>query len=176
MVVLASNPCPCGNNITTTGHLCTCRPSEIRDYNRRVRGPIVDRIDITRMLQPPVPGDGGPLARPDTSERIRARVVEARQRQLRRFHGEDWRLNGQVPSAALRERWPLTPPAEEALTSALVNGSLTRRGSVRVHRLAWTVADLAGVDRPGSAELATALALRSGDPLRHDIVTEVRAG
>ncbi|GAB7004380.1 YifB family Mg chelatase-like AAA ATPase [Nocardioides sp. AN3] len=176
LVVLASNPCPCGNNVTTTGHLCTCRPSEVREYNRRVRGPIVDRIDITRPLQPPVSGDGGPLERRDSSETIRSRVADARARQLERFRGEGWRLNGQAPSAALRERWPLTAQAEETLTSALVNGSLTRRGAVRVHRLAWTVADLTGVERPGRAELMSALALRCGDPLRDDVVSGVRAG
>ena len=175
MVVLASNPCPCGNNVTTTGHLCTCRPSEIRAYNRRVRGPIVDRIDITRALQPPAPGDGDALERRDTSEIVRGRVAEARMRQAARFGGEEWRLNGQAPSAALRDRWPLTAQAEETLVGAVVSGTMTRRGSVRVHRLAWTVADLAGVDRPGTDEVLTALALRSGDPLRHDVVEAVAA-
>ena len=176
MVVLASNPCPCGNNVAATGHLCTCRPSEIRAYNRRVRGPIVDRIDITRALQPPTPGDGDALERRESSDTVRARVLAARERQLDRFRGAGWRLNGQAPGSALRERWRLTPAADEALVSAVVNGSLTRRGAVRVHRLAWTVADLAGVDRPGVGEVMSALALRSGDPLRHDVIEAVRAG
>jgi len=57
----------------------------------------------------------------------------------------------------------------------VVSGRLTRRGSVRVHRLAWTVADLGRVDRPGTDEVMTALALRSGDPLRHDVLEAVTA-
>lgn len=176
MVVLASNPCPCGNSVATTGHLCICRPSEVRAYSRRVRGPIVDRIDMVRTLQPPAPGDGDSLEPLETTETIRQRVAAARERQTARFRGEAWRLNGQAPGASLRERWPLTPQAADALVSAVVTGRLTRRGAVRVHRLAWTLADLAGGDRPGVTEVMTALALRSGDPLRQDIVEAVRAG
>ena len=54
----------------------------------------------------------------------------------------------------------------------MFGGRLTQRGAVRVHRLAWTVADLAGVDRPGSAEVAVALRLRKGESL--DVATALR--
>ena len=56
-------------------------------------------------------------------------------------------------------------PARGCSTTELYGGRLTRRGATRVHRLAWTVADLRGVDRPGVAEVDVALRLRTGDPL-----------
>ena len=59
-----------------------------------------------------------------------------------RYAGAGWRLNGQVPGAALRERWPL-PAAQQYVDNQLFGGRLSQRGGVRVHRLAWTVADLA---------------------------------
>jgi magnesium chelatase family protein len=65
----------------------------------------------------------------------------------------------------LRDRWPLTPSAQRLVDNQMFGGRLSQRGGVRVHRLAWTVADLAGVEQPGEAEAEVALRLRSGDPL-----------
>jgi magnesium chelatase family protein len=70
-----------------------------------------------------------------------------------------------VPGPALTARWPLADAAAGLVDDQLWKGRLTRRGVTRVHRLAWTVADLAGVDRPGLAEADVALRLRQGDPL-----------
>ena len=69
------------------------------------------------------------------------------------------------PGPMLRERWPLADQAMMRLDTEVHAGRLTRRGAVRVHRVAWSVADLAGVDRPGAAELDVALRLRSATPL-----------
>ena len=76
-----------------------------------------------------------------------------------------WRLNVHVPGPVLREQWPLTDAAASRLDDEVYAGRLTRRGAVRVHRVAWTVADLRGVDRPGVDELDVALRLRSATPL-----------
>ena len=77
---------------------------------------------------------------------------------------------------ALREHWPLTESADRHLTERVYSGELTRRGATRVHRLAWTVADLTGADRPGDGELDVALRLRTGLPLALDTVTGARHG
>ena len=176
LVVLAANPCPCGNyGVVGQGHQCRCREVERRDYDRRVRGPIVDRIDITRRLAPASGLVGDPLAAPEPSIAVRSRVTQARARQAERYAGERWRLNGQAPGATLRERWPLAPAAQALVDAQLMAGRLTRRGLVRVHRLAWTVADLAGVDRPGEPETDTALRLRNGDAI-HLMTLQRRAG
>ena len=65
----------------------------------------------------------------------------------------------------MRERWPLTDAAARMLEDWVTYGRLTRRGATRVHRVAWSVADLRAVGRPGPDELDVALRLRNGDPL-----------
>jgi len=167
IVVLAANPCPCGD-YHATARLDRCKCSEVqrRDYRRKVTGPITDRIDITRHLAAPSPTAGrDPLAERESSAQVRARVTAARERQAERYAGEAWRLNGHAPGPALAARWPLTAAAAELVDDQLWKGRLTRRGVTRVHRLAWTVADLRHVDRPGVDELDTALRLRTGDSL-----------
>jgi len=96
---------------------------------------------------------------------VRRRVEVARARQAERYAAESWRLNGHAPGPVLRERWPLTRSGQQAVDDQLYDGRLSRRGATRVHRLAWTVADLRGLDRPGLDEVDTALRLRTGDPL-----------
>ena len=167
MFVIACNPCPCGDyHPNNRDNLCTCTEVRRREYRKRISGPIADRIDITRHIEPVRPHElNDPLASPEPSDIIRGRVVAARSRQADRYAGTPWRLNGDVAGPALRERWPLTEAADRMLTERVYAGALTRRGATRVHRLAWTVADLNDVTRPGSRELDVALRLRTGEPL-----------
>lgn len=167
MVVLASNPCPCGEfHPTAGGNQCTCTEVARREYRRRVTGPIADRIDVLRHVTGPGRGDGGALASHESSAAIRERVTEARQRQVERYRGMGWRLNGQVPGHVLRARWPLPRALELRLDEQVHAGRLSRRGATRVHRLAWTVADLRGIEGPDDVALDTALCLRTGEPLQ----------
>lgn len=166
MVLLASNPCPCGNfHAQAAQDVCRCTSRERAIYQSRVRGPIFDRIDIVRELEPVKPHDRYLVDKPESSATVRARVAEARDRQAARFAGTGWRLNSQVSGAALRERWPLPDRAERELDTAIYQGTLTRRGAVRVHRIALTIADLAGRERPTLNDVRTALDLRTGKPL-----------
>lgn len=172
MVVLACNPCPCGEyDVDNLANRCTCRSQQRRDYRRKVTGPVADRVDIVRNLRPLTVADRGDrFAVPESSRSILARVSAARERQTVRFAGESWRLNGHAPGPALRERWPLPPEAQRMVDDQVYAGRLTRRGATRVHRVAWTVADLRGLDTPGIAEVATALLLRAGDALLLDML------
>jgi magnesium chelatase family protein len=167
MVVIACNPCPCGDyHPTDRDNRCSCTELRRRDYRRKLGGPITDRIDITRHVEPVTAHEArDPLARPEPTAAIRQRVTAARERQGVRYAGTPWRLNADVPGPTLHETWPLTDAATRMLGDRVYAGSLTRRGSTRVHRLAWTVADLRGVDRPDVDELDVALRLRTGDPL-----------
>jgi magnesium chelatase family protein len=174
MVVLAANPCACGNFVGKSHAACTCTAVQRRDYAHKVGGPIADRIDIVRHLRPAA-FTHDPLGPPTTSASIRERVVAARATQARRYAEHDWRLNAQAPTAALRQLWPMTREAHALVDGEVGRGRLTRRGAVKVHRLAWTVADLRGVDAPGLREAEVALALRKGDALPVAVVTE-RAG
>jgi magnesium chelatase family protein len=103
---------------------------------------------------------------PESSADVRARVVEATERQARRYRDCSWLLNASCPGPVLVERWPLEPPGQRRVDQELSEGRLTRRGLTRVQRLAWTVADCSGVTRPGEREAEIALALRSDDSAR----------
>lgn len=165
--MLACNPCPCGEYSTLSrDHRCLCSEVKRREYRRKISGPIADRIDITRLLEPVAAHErSDPLARPESSATVLARVTAARERQRARYGDTAWNLNGHAPGPELRNRFPLEDAATRRLDTAVYGGTLTRRGATRVHRVAWTVADLRGLDRPGLEELEVALRLRSGEPL-----------
>lgn len=167
MFVLACNPCPCGNYTAHPGHSrCECEEAARRRYRRKLSGPLIDRLDIVREVMPTALG-ATPLGYRATedSATVRSRVAAARNVQARRYAGRGWRLNAQVPGPILTAEWPLTEAGRDFVERAMFDGALTQRGAVRVHRLAWSVADLAGVDRPDTAQVAVALALRTGEPL-----------
>ena len=167
IVAFAANPCPCGDyRADARENRCTCPEKHRRDYLRRVRGPITDRIDITRHLLPLRPHDQRDRwAVPESSATVRRRVVEARARQTVRYADRGWRLNAHVPGPTLLREWPLSSAAQRVVDDGMYHGALSRRGATRVHRLAWTVADLAGADQPSVEHTQTALALRQGEPL-----------
>lgn len=167
MVVLACNPCPCGDyHPANRDNTCTCSEVRRREYRRKISGPIADRIDITRHVEPVRPYEiDDPLARPEPTADVRARVSAARERQADRYAGTRWRVNADVPGPILRERFPIEARAQKRVDTEVYAARLTGRGAVRVHRLAWTIADLRGLDHPGLAEVDVALRLRSGRPL-----------
>ncbi len=178
MFVVACNPCPCGDyHPHNRDNRCTCTEVKRRDYRAKLSGPIIDRIDITRHVEPVRPHEAfDPLAHPESTAVVRTRVSAARARQAARYTGTPWRLNADVPGPVLRETWPLTGQAVRMLDERVYAGTLTRRGATRVHRLAWTVADLHGVEQPGVAELDVSLRLRTGDPLGLDTLDRKRVG
>ena len=158
MVVMACNPCPCGEYAATpAGNRCTCTQQQRHHYSRRVTGPVHDRIDILRHVLPPTSPDG---TVPGRSPRELARGAGARRRSpasasMARYVGREWRLNSQVPSAPLARDWPLPDAGRARLEKEVLAGRLSRRGAVRVHRLAWTVADLGGNDTPERCATST---------------------
>jgi magnesium chelatase family protein len=171
--VMACNPCPCGEySSALPGNQCSCSQQQRQHYSHRVTGPVHDRIDILRHVLPPTrPDDTLPGERRERSPEVRERVAQARERQHARYSGRDWRLNSQVPSATLSREWPLPDAARARLEKDVLDGRLSRRGAVRVHRLAWTVADLRAVAVPTARDVDTAYRLRQGDPLVEAVVS-----
>lgn len=164
MFILAMNPCPCGEyrpNARDSG--CSCGDVTRRNYRRRVSGPVQDRLDIWREVEGPGEVGPDPLGPPESTAVIRARVTAARRRTAKRLAGTPWRLNADVPGALLRDHFPLSPRGLGRLEKAVYSGRLTRRGATRVHRVAWTLADLWGIEEPDLYEVEVALALRLGD-------------
>src|SRR4029079_15143021 len=79
-----------------------------------------------------------------------------------RFEGPRWRLNGEVPGSALRRTWPPAPGSLAVLERSLDRGLITARGVVKIVRVAWTLADLAGRPRPTRDDCDAALGLWLG--------------
>ncbi|HEY3531059.1 MAG TPA: YifB family Mg chelatase-like AAA ATPase [Nocardioides sp.] len=173
MVVMACNPCPCGEySSDLPGNRCTCTQLQRHHYSRKVTGPVHDRIDILRHVLPPTRQEPSALPgeEPETSAVVRARVADARARQHNRYAGREWRLNSQAPSAVLAREWPLPDLGAARLEQEVLAGRLSRRGAVRVHRVAWTVADLRGRAVPTVSDVDTAFRLRQGEALLQDSV------
>lgn len=162
-LVLATNPCPCGD-YGVPGGSCACPSLAIRRYLSRLSGPLLDRIDIELGLRRvAVAHAAGVPASTTTTARARDQVAAARDRATRRLRGTPWRTNAEVSGTWLRSG-PLAPaPAvRRPLDAALHRGSLTLRGYDRVLRVAWSVCDLAGRDRLAAGDIGRALYLKKG--------------
>ncbi|WP_406384299.1 YifB family Mg chelatase-like AAA ATPase [Streptomyces sp. NBC_01618] len=164
LMVLAANPCPCGRH-TLSGAGCECAPSTVRRYMSRLSGPLLDRVDLRVVVDPvrreDLMGKGG---RAESTATVAARVREARARAAERLAGTAWTTNSEVPGHELRTRLVAAPGALLEAERDMERGMLTARGLDRVLRVAWTVADLRGADRPEASDIAVALELRTGIP------------
>ena len=161
-LILAANPCPCGNAGSRGGN-CRCTPMAVRRYGERVSGPILDRIDIHQRLTPMSRAYLRAVgAAVEPSAAVAERVREARVRQAARLGVHGWRTNGEIPGPALRRVLP-APHGLDLLEEAVRLGSLSARGVDKVLRVAWTIADLGGAEVPSRGHVRTALALRRGE-------------
>ena len=168
-LVLASNPCPCGQDGAAAVH-CHCTPMMRRRYRDRITGPVRDRIDIHRTLTlPSRPELARAIGRSQTTDRLSEVVAEARGRQSSRLQGTPWRLNAEVPGSELRKQWPIEDSARAVLDGQLNSHKLSARSADRILGLAWSVADLRGHDRPSRDDALLALSLRQGTPLAPDL-------
>ena len=168
-LVLAANPCPCGN-ARTPGADCTCAPLAVRRYAERISGPILDRVDIVQHLRPVRKAYLRDAGKAEDSATVGARIRDARERQAARLLPLGFARNAEVPGPQLRRELPL-PHGVDLLDVAVARGQLSARGVDRVLRVAWTVADLEGADRPTREHLTIALAMRRGEER-----TEARCG
>lgn len=162
-LVLAANPCPCGQFGSRDGS-CTCPPSTVRRYQQRLSGPLLDRVDlrvrVDRVSASALHASGGD--RLSTAE-ARERVAAARQRSAERLAGTPWVLNARVPGEWLRDPAHRLPARLcSNLDDALERGSLSMRGYDRVLRVAWTLADLDGTALPTAEHLGLAAFMRQG--------------
>ncbi|MBD0291988.1 MAG: YifB family Mg chelatase-like AAA ATPase [Jiangellaceae bacterium] len=161
LLVLAANPCKCGNH-GTRGRKCECTPDAVRRYGFRISGPLRDRIELRCIVDPPPVGRLDAPAGGEPSKVVADRVAIARDRQRRRLAGTPWRVNGEVPGPALRRELRPSTVSLQPLHEALSRGQLTARGADRVLRVAWTLSDLAGRDLPSRQDVARAVGIRLG--------------
>jgi magnesium chelatase family protein len=157
-LVAAMNPCPCGH-LGDGSDRCRCAPGRIQQYRGRVSGPLLDRFDL--QIEVPqisfreLSGEGSSV----DSETVAAEVATARRRQIDR----DGRLNARLDDATLWREVALTGDTRALLGRAVEQWRLSARGTVRVLKVARTVADLAGERAVGGVHLAEALQLRCLD-------------
>jgi len=161
-LVMAANPCPCGQWGAADSH-CTCAPFARRRYLARISGPLLDRIDIQLRVQRITSAqlrisDDHPRL---TSSEARARVAAARELARERLKQTPWTLNSQVPGAWLRgPKARLAPGTTVSIDRALERGGITMRGYDRVLRLGWTLSDLDDSLVPTADHIGRALYLR----------------
>lgn len=155
-LVLAANPCPCA---PAHDRDCVCPSLVRRRYLGRLSGPLLDRVDLRAVLLP-VTAMGAAAGESESTAIVRARVLAARDAAALRWAGSGWRTNAEVPGPALRSRFALPRAAVRPLDAGLRAGVLTARGADRALRVSWTLADLAGQERPDEVLVETALYFR----------------
>lgn len=157
-LVLAANPCPCGER----GGQCDCTPLARRRYLGRLSGPLLDRVDLQVDLLPVRAAQLLTDSRPaDSSALVADRVRAARQAAARRWPGGE-PLNAAIGGGLLRSaRWRLPHRTTRILSDLVDRGTLSARGFDRVVRVAWTICDLAGRQHPDPGDVAEAVELRT---------------
>ena len=150
-------PCPCR---TLTG--CSCSQAEARRYLGRVSRELGHRIDMWLDLAPAAPAGDRPEPHRQAGHVSAGRVAAARDRTRHRLAGTPWRLNGDIPVVELRRSYLPPPEAMAVVHRAVDLGRISVLTAHRVLRVAWTLADLAGLDHPGQDECSQALALHLG--------------
>ncbi|MFF7197643.1 YifB family Mg chelatase-like AAA ATPase [Streptomyces sp. NPDC008079] len=161
MLVLAANPCPCGR-YSMLGEGCDCSPTAVRRYQGRLSGPLLDRVDLRVEVESVSRSDLLGQGPGESTATVAARVVAARERAATRYRDTPWKLNSEIPGHEMRTRWHVAPGALHPAERDMERGLLTARGLDRVLRVAWSLADLAGHDRPDVDDVFQALHLRTG--------------
>lgn len=161
MLVAAANPCPCGflGDVTKD---CICLPGQISRYQKRLSGPILDRIDIhlevPAVKSEKLTGEEEELA--EDSKTIQKRIEKARIIQNSRFKNLNIFSNSEMSQKEIKQYCPLDQESLNLLKTAVSNFALSARSYFRVLKIARTIADLEGSEKIATAHIAEALGFR----------------
>jgi magnesium chelatase family protein len=142
MLVAAMNPCPCGN--FPNRNKCSCSPYEIKHYQNKISGPLMDRIDINMEVKPLSYEDIFEEKAAESSSVIRARVEKALEIQKKRYADDGLSFNSQLEGKLLKKYITLSNECEDILKNTYQTSDLSARGVYRILRLSRTIADLEG--------------------------------
>lgn len=163
MFVASMNPCPCGY-YGDPSHRCVCTPGQISRYLSKISGPLLDRIDIQVEVQNVPFAQLSTMKPGEPSEKIRERVIQARQIQEARF--KDFKgihCNAQMTERMLHQFAEPDVASMEMLRMAMERLKLSARAYSRILKVARTIADLAGSDKVESGHIAEAIGYRNLD-------------
>lgn len=161
ILVSASNPCPCGY-FGDPKRACRCLPGAILRYQKRISGPILDRIDI-HIDVPSVEAQklvGEAKKGVESSRHIQSRVQRARQVQTKRFKGTSLKSNSEMSTKDVKKYCPLTAECRTMLTGAVATMDLSARGYFKVIKISRTISDLEGSKVISPIHIAEALQYR----------------
>jgi len=163
MLAAAMNPCPCGYH-GDNSHECACSPSQIQKYMSRLSGPLMDRIDIHIEVPAVNFKELSSEACGEKSEAIRARINQARRRQLERYKNFDRIFcNAHMESQMIREICVIDDKAKALLKLAITKQGLSARAYDRILKVARTIADLEDSGQIDTPHIAEAIGYRSLD-------------
>ncbi len=159
VLVAAMNPCPCGF-YNDAEKECRCSSQVIERYQKRLSGPLLDRIDIhvdvPRVAYDKLAGDH----QGESSRDVRGRVQAARDRQAQRFQGTRLTCNADMGAGDVRSYCVVDTASQALLRAAVTQHRLSARAYHRVLKLARTIADLAAAPEIGTPHVAEALQYR----------------
>jgi magnesium chelatase family protein len=160
ILVAASNPCPCGY-LGDPKRACKCLPGQIIRYQKRISGPILDRIDL-HVEVPAVPVDKLTSQNlvAESSKSIQKRVQAARNKQRQRFRDKKIKSNSEMKTKEVKKCCPLDGDCLHLLRQAVSTMSLSARAYYKTIKVARTIADLADEEKIKVTHLAEALQYR----------------
>lgn len=158
-LIASMNPCPCGY-LSDPDRDCSCSPSQIINYQKKISGPLIDRIDL-HIEVPRIKFEKLSTDHPsESSKSIRERVEKARQRQQERFKDKKILSNSEMSSQEVKEACPVDEQTLEIIKTAISQFHLSARSYYKILKLARTIADLEGQEQIASAHVAEALQYR----------------